>query len=200
MSLIQNRFELLTPRQKEVAKLLVNGLTNAEIAHNLGMTVHTAKAHRASIMQRLEASTFADLVAQIHRLLSTKTKDLSKQFRIILVEDDPWYRNYLSAGLKEHGFIVTCVTDGEQFNAAWNESPADLVILDIELGANKEDGIGIASRLLGNTACGVIMVTAQGAQENRLKGLSVGVDAYFAKPVNINELVFTITNLQRRLG
>lgn len=166
------------------------------------MTVHTVKAHRAEVMRRMEAHTFADLVGQIQRLqLAQRTRDegCSRPFRIIVVEDDPWHRDYLTDNLNERGFITVGVTDGEGFNAAWAEFPADIVILDIELGANKENGIAIAARLLENSACGVIMVTAQGEPEDRLKGLGVGADAYFSKPVNINELALTITNLRRRL-
>lgn len=202
MKFIRNRFESLSPRQKEVALLLADGLTNTEIAGCLGMTVHTVKAHRAEVMRRMEAPTFADLVGQIQRLQLTQTTldaDRSRPFRIIVVEDDPWYRDYLTDNLNERGFVATGVSDGEGFNAAWTELPADLVILDIELGIDKENGIAIAARLLENTACGVIMVTAQGEPEDRLKGLSIGADAYFAKPVNINELALTITNLRRRL-
>lgn len=166
------------------------------------MTVHTVKAHRAEVMRRMEAYTFAELVGQIQRLqLAQRNRDAysSRPLRIIVVEDDPWYRDYLTDNLNEHGFIAVGVTDGEGFNAAWAECTADMVILDVELGSNKENGIAIAAWLLENSACGVIMVTAQGEPEDRLKGLSVGVDAYFSKPVNINELVLTITNLRRRL-
>lgn len=203
MKFIRNRFESLSPRQKEVALLLADGLTNTEIAGCLEMTVHTVKAHRAEVMRRMEAPTFADLIGQIQRLQLTQTTldaERSRPFRIIVVEDDPWYRDYLTDNMNERGFVATGVSDGEGFNAAWAELPADLVILDIELGIDKENGIAIAARLLENTACGVIMVTAQGEPEDRLKGLSIGADAYFAKPVNINELALTITNLRRRLS
>lgn len=202
LELIRNRFESLSPRQKEVSLLLADGLTNTEIAEHLGMTVHTVKAHRAEVMRRMEAQTFADLVGQIQRLKLIQPShgaDGSRPFRIIVVEDDPWYREYLTLNLNERGFMTVGVTDGEAFNAAWSESPADMVILDIELGINKENGIAIAARLHENSACGVIMVTSRGAQEDRIKGLSVGADAYFSKPVNINELALTITNLLRRL-
>jgi len=181
---------------------LADGLTNTEIAEHLNMTIHTVKAHRAEVMRRMEAHSFAELVGQIQRLLlSQKARDAdgSEPFHIILVEDDPWYRDYLTDNLNERGFKTVSVADSEGFNAAWAEFHADIVILDIELGSNKENGITIAAWLLENSDCGVIMVTAQGEPEDRLKGLSVGADAYFSKPVNISELVLTINNLRRRL-
>jgi len=195
-------FESLSPRQKEVALLLANGLTNPDIAECLDLTVHTVKAHRAEIMRRMEATTFAQLVGSIQRLqqeASTRPATRTGPLRIVVVEDDPWYRDYLADSLNEHNFITTSVADGREFNKVWMELQPDIVILDIELGLHKEDGISIASRLLESSSCGVIMVTAKGDSEDRLKGLSIGVDAYFSKPVNINELVFTITNLGRRI-
>ena len=202
MKLTREHFESLSPRQREVALLLANGLTNADIAKCLEMTVHTVKAHRAEVMRRMEVFTFADLVGQ---LLSLKLSEIPSdsgrinEIRIIVVEDDPWHRGFLTDSLNEHGFIAIGVADGEEFNRVSLHSPTDIVILDIELGVNKENGISIATKLLEKNACGIIMVTAHGESEERIRGLSVGADAYFSKPVNINELVLTITNLSRRI-
>jgi len=181
---------------------LANGLTNSDIAECLGMTVHTVKAHRAEVMKRMEAFTFADLVGQILSLKlseSTAASEKVDEIRIAVVEDDPWHRDYLTDNLNEHGFTAIGVADGDEFSKVWAEAPTDIVILDIELGDNKEDGIAIAAKLLEKNTCGVIMVTAHGEPEERIKGLSVGADAYFSKPVNINELVLTISNLWRRM-
>ena len=202
MKPVREHFELLSPRQREVALLLANGLTNSDIAECLGMTVHTVKAHRAEVMKRMEAFTFADLVGQILSLKlseSTAASEKVDEIRIAVVEDDPWHRDYLTDNLNEHGFTAIGVADGDEFSKVWAEAPTDIVILDIELGDNKEDGIAIAAKLLEKNTCGVIMVTAHGEPEERIKGLSVGADAYFSKPVNINELVLTISNLWRRM-
>ncbi|MDX8400676.1 MAG: response regulator, partial [Gallionellaceae bacterium] len=202
LELIHTRFESLSPRQKEVALLLADGLTNAEVAKSLNTSVHTVKAHRAEAMRRMQAYTFADLVGQLQRLrMSMKGDDVkhSTSSRIIVVEDDLWYRDYLTENLNERGYLAIGVADGDEFTAAWLEYPPDLVILDIELGLDKEDGFAIATRLLENSMCGIIIVTSHDEQDDRIKGLSIGVDAYFSKPVNINELALTITNLLRRL-
>ncbi len=202
MKPVREQFDSLSPRQREVALLLANGLTNADIAECLGMTVHTVKAHRAEVMKRMEAFTFADLVGKILGLKLSETSNSSAkadEIRIAVVEDDPWHRDYLTDNLNEHGFKTIGVADGVEFSRVWAESPTDIVILDIELGENKEDGIAIAAKLLEKNTCGVIMVTAHGEPEERIKGLSVGADAYFSKPVNINELVLTISNLWRRI-
>ena len=199
---LRSRFATLSARQREIAELLLDGSTNIEVANRLGVTVHTVKAHRAEVMRRMEADSFADLVGQLQRVLSglvvPPTKD-ADPLRILVVEDDSWYRNYLTRALSEHRFSVVGVANGSAFKAAWAKHPADVVILDIELGEADLDGISIAAMLRANHACGVIMVTARGATDDRLKGLGTGADAYFQKPVNIGELALTITNLGRRL-
>jgi DNA-binding NarL/FixJ family response regulator len=203
IELIRQRFETLSPRQKAISLLLGEGLTNSDIAENIGVTVHTVKAHRAEVMRRMGVDSFAELVRQLQRLqyLGNRQEQLDRDpIRVIVVEDDEWYRDYLTDNLLERGFAAVGVADGPGFEAAWAERAADIVVLDIELGSDKENGLTIATRLLASHGCGVIMVTGRGAQDDRLKGLSIGVDAYFAKPVNIEELAITLTNLWRRLG
>lgn len=203
--LIRKRFESLSPRQRDIALRLADGLTNVEIAEQLGVTVHTVKAHRAEVMRRMEASSFAGLVGQLQRLQSAHTTtELSRPtragpLRIVVVEDDPWYREYLTDNLNEHDFSAVGVANASDFKAAWAEQPSDIVILDIELGSSEEDGLSIAAQLAAHSACGIVMVTARGEADDRIKGLSVGADAYFSKPVNISELAITIANLGRRL-
>lgn len=200
---LRSRFATLSARQREIAELLLDGSTNLDVANHLGVTVHTVKAHRAEVMRRMEADSFADLVGQLQRVLSGRvipsTKD-ADPLRILVVDDDMWYRNYLTRALREHRFTVVGVANGSAFEAAWAKHPADVVILDIELGEADRDGLSIAAMLRANHACGVIMVTARGATDDRLKGLGTGADAYFQKPVNIGELALTITNLGRRLS
>lgn len=192
-------FESLTPRQREIARLLVSGMTNLEVAGQLCISVHTIKAHRAEIMSRMQVNSFAELVNQFNKLKTSLPLTRATPLHVIVVEDDEWYRDYLTDNLNERGYSSIGVVDGEGLRAAWAQKPADVVILDIELGQGKENGLALATRILPNCPCGIIMVTAKGAQDERLEGLSTGADAYFAKPVNIDELSITITNLARRL-
>lgn len=192
-------FESLTPRQKEIARLLVSGMTNLEVAEHLGISVHTIKAHRAEIMSRMQANSFAELINQFNKLEIILPVPRTSPLHVIVVKDDEWYRDYLTGNLNERGYSSVGVIDGDGLLAAWTQKPADVVILDIELGYGKENGLAIAARILSKCPCGIIIVTAKGAQDERLEGLSIGADAYFAKPVNIDELAITLTNLGRRL-
>jgi FixJ family two-component response regulator len=59
---LQQRIKALTPREYEVFSLLVTGMANKEIAYTLGNSERTIKAHRAQIMEKMNAGSFADLV------------------------------------------------------------------------------------------------------------------------------------------
>ncbi|MEI8351516.1 MAG: response regulator [bacterium] len=202
LDLVRQRFESLSPRQRDISLLLAGGLTNGDIAQRLGVTVHTIKAHRAEVMRRMEVDSFAELVTQLRRLHPAEALPAPASLgplRIIVVEDDQWYREYLTDNLKAREFAAIGVADAAEFRAAWAEQPADIVMLDIELGADQEDGLAIATGLRASSSCGIVMVTARGEMDDRLAGLGIGADAYFSKPVNISELVITLTNLGHRL-
>ena len=194
---IRQCFDSLSPRQGEIALLLAEGFTNTMIAGRLGMTVHTVKAHRAEVMLRMQAASFADLVSKLQKIQPTLSPT-TNTLHILVVEDDPWYRDYLVENLLLRNFTVVGVASGEDFTVAWAGQSADIVILDIELGSNEEDGLAIATRLQARSSCGIIMVTASGELDDRIKGLKIGADAYFSKPVSIDELALTIANLARR--
>jgi FixJ family two-component response regulator len=68
---IRQHFNALTPREQEVFSLLVTGKANKEVAHELGTSERTIKAHRASIMEKMHAGSLADLVRFAERLKAT---------------------------------------------------------------------------------------------------------------------------------
>ncbi len=72
---LQQRVKALTSREYEVFSLLVTGMANKEIAHKLGTSERTVKAHRAQIMEKMNAGSFADLVRFAEKL-KTHLKDL----------------------------------------------------------------------------------------------------------------------------
>jgi FixJ family two-component response regulator len=65
---LEARFDLLTPREREVMKLVVSGLLNKEIASELGTRVITVKVHRARVMQKMQSGSLAELVKMAGRL------------------------------------------------------------------------------------------------------------------------------------
>jgi FixJ family two-component response regulator len=63
------RYESLTPREREVLPLLVNGLLNKQAAFELGITEYTVQIHRGHIMRKMEADSFATLVKLAGKLM-----------------------------------------------------------------------------------------------------------------------------------
>lgn len=65
---LRERFELLSPREREVVARVVSGMLNKQIAAEIGTTENTVKAHRSRAMEKMQAGSLADLVKMIERL------------------------------------------------------------------------------------------------------------------------------------
>ena len=68
MRLIRNRYESLTPREREVMALVVSGLLNKQVGGQLGISEITVKAHRGQVMRKMKAGSLPDLVTMAARL------------------------------------------------------------------------------------------------------------------------------------
>ena len=205
---IRQRFELLTPRQKQVVSLLVEGLTNADVALRMGVTVHTVKAHRAQAMERMKSSSFANLIGQLQHVEmdaaasgnAARAHVSTKAPSVLVVKQDAQNRSALIEDLNKRGFIAEGVADGKGLDAAWTQQAVCIVIVEIDLGSGRESGLHIAERLISKQTCGVIILADESSKSvDRLHALKLGADACFIKPVNLDELTATITNLARRL-
>ena len=73
---LHDRYESLTPREKEVMKLVVNGLLNKQVAAELGMSEFTVKFHRGHVMHKMRADSLADLVTMSERLGIRRVEEL----------------------------------------------------------------------------------------------------------------------------
>jgi len=117
--------------------------------------------------------------------------------RVLLVEDYAPLRKALCLGLREAGFAVDSTGDGEEglWYAASNDY--DVVVLDLMLPGI--DGLTILERLrAAGRKVHVLILSAKGAAEDRIKGLNLGADDYLAKPFALQELLARVRALVRR--
>lgn len=119
------------------------------------------------------------------------------QTRLLVVDDDVRLRNLLQRFLEEQGYTVRAVADAVQMDRALGRELFALMVLDLMLPG--EDGMAICRRLreAGNNLP-IIMLTAKGADSDRISGLEAGADDYLAKPFNPQELLARIKAVLRR--
>jgi len=117
--------------------------------------------------------------------------------RILLVEDDIKIASFIVKGLKAAGYAIDHATDGEEgLNLALTE-PYDTAIIDIMLP--KRDGLSLIEEMRKSKVhTPVIILSAKGTVDDRVKGLQTGGDDYLTKPFAFSELLARVQALIRR--
>jgi two-component system phosphate regulon response regulator OmpR len=116
---------------------------------------------------------------------------------ILVVDDDDRLRHLIERFLKEEGFAVSTASDSVIMDRKLSREHIDLIILDVMLPG--EDGIAICKRLrLDKDAPPILMLSAKGAEMDRIIGLETGADDYLPKPFNTRELLARIKAILRR--
>ncbi len=117
--------------------------------------------------------------------------------KILVVEDDPMLRDGLVDLLSGAGHQVDAVADGADGALQGREQSYDLVVLDLMLP--RLDGIEVCRRLRTvRPLLPILMLTARGAEEDKVKGLRAGADDYVTKPFGAKELLARVEALERR--
>jgi two-component system OmpR family response regulator len=117
--------------------------------------------------------------------------------RVLLIEDDLKTAAFISKGLKEAGFVVDHVTDGESGLQMASEEPYDAAIVDVMLP--KMDGLALIESLRRQEIkTPVIILSAKRSVNDRVKGLQTGSDDYLTKPFAFSELLARVQGLIRR--
>jgi two-component system OmpR family response regulator len=120
--------------------------------------------------------------------------------RLLVVDDDPKFRNYISGGLRESGSECEVAADGEAALKLLEEPgrpPFDLILLDVMMPVQNGWDLLHDLRSRGRETP-VIFVTARDAVEERVKGLKLGADDYIIKPFAFDELLARIDAVIRR--
>ncbi|MEZ5189032.1 MAG: response regulator transcription factor [Microbacterium sp.] len=116
--------------------------------------------------------------------------------RVLVVDDDPTVSEVVSDYLRSAGFIVDHVADGFAAIDAEARISPDLVVLDRMLPGI--DGIEACRRIRATSATPIILLTALGSEEERVRGLEAGADDYLTKPFSPRELVLRVQSILRR--
>lgn len=121
-----------------------------------------------------------------------------KQFRILVVDDEPRILNFLISKLHASGYEVITANNGvEALEQAQAQEP-DLIVLDVVMP--KMDGFETLRELRTFSSVPVIFLSAKGTDIDRIKGLGLGADDYLSKPFSPDELVARIDAIRRRVG
>jgi DNA-binding response OmpR family regulator len=116
--------------------------------------------------------------------------------RLLIVEDDPKTRETIRLYAEREGFECLLAADGIAGLRLAREGLPSLVVLDLMLpGA---DGFAVCRALRRETGVPIVMVTARGAEEDKLRGLADGADDYLTKPFSPRELMARVRSVLRR--
>jgi len=116
--------------------------------------------------------------------------------RILAVDDERLYQHLLEVNLQKEGFEVITAGNGLDALEMVTSRQPDLVIMDIMMP--KMDGITTCERIRQFSSVPIIILTARGDEQDRVRGLNVGADDYVVKPFSATELVARVRAVLRR--
>ena len=116
--------------------------------------------------------------------------------RILIVDDEPRYLRLLDANLRTEGYEVVTAQDGQQAIETFSTQPIDLILLDIMMP--RLDGFATCQRIREFSSVPIVILTAKGEEQDRVRGLDLGADDYLVKPFSATELLARVRAVLRR--
>lgn len=117
---------------------------------------------------------------------------------ILVVEDNPDYRELLQNFLENAGYYVTIAEDGVEALVIAKKQAFDLILLDIMLP--KIDGYGVCEVIREESSIPIIMLTALDSEAHQVRGFDLRIDDYITKPVSMTILLHKVAAVLRRLS
>jgi len=121
---------------------------------------------------------------------------MTEPARIIIVEDEVPLARAIARSLELDGYHTALAPSAAEFRRIYRNEGADLVLLDLNLGA--DDGLDLARELAQTTAVAVIILTGRADPDERIRGLDAGADDYVTKPFEVGELRARVRAVLRR--
>ena len=129
-------------------------------------------------------------------LQSASMNDADKK-RILVIEDEKHIAEGLKLNLSLQGYDVVIASDGASGLQKWKKLMPDLIVLDIMLPGI--DGLSVLQNIrLEDERIPILILSAKGAPDDRIKGFSYGVDDYLSKPFNLEEFLLRVERLLTR--
>ena len=117
----------------------------------------------------------------------------NNKLHILVVDDDDRIRALLKEYLNENNFIVSTAENSEEAKKKLDFFKFDLIILDVMMPG--QSGYELTNEIKKKIKIPIILLTAKGEVENRIKGLELGADDYIGKPFEPKELLLRIKNI-----
>jgi DNA-binding response OmpR family regulator len=121
---------------------------------------------------------------------------MSAKATILTADDDPQLLRLVMRNLQLEGYEVIAASDGQQALAQIEQHIPDLVLLDVMMP--KMDGFTVCQRVREFSTVPIIIVTARGQDQDKVRGLDLGADDYLTKPFSIEELLARVRAVLRR--
>ena len=119
-----------------------------------------------------------------------------KKTTVVAADDDPQLLRLVTRNLQMEGYDVISVSDGQQALEQVEAHMPDLVLLDLMMP--KLDGFTVLQRVREFSSLPVIILTARGADQDKIRGLDLGADDYLTKPFSVDELLARVRAVLRR--
>jgi len=116
--------------------------------------------------------------------------------QVLVVDDEPMVREVLTQYLLRDGYVVEEASDGEMALEHLEASTPDLVLLDLMLP--KRNGLEVLAGIRAVSSLPVILLTALGEEQDRVRGLELGADDYIVKPFSPREVTARVKSVLRR--
>src|SRR6476620_5831308 len=120
----------------------------------------------------------------------------TRKITILTADDDPQLLRLIARNLEFEGYEVATASDGQLALEQIERVNPDLVLLDVMMP--HMDGFQVTSRVREFSAVPIIIVTARGQDQDKIKGLDLGADDYLTKPFSIEELLARVRAVLRR--
>src|SRR5579872_5030099 len=160
------------------------------------MAISGPRASRARVALFSSGSRLLTLLNCNQRNLERILPMPARKTTILTADDDPQLLRLMTRTLQLEGYDVLSASDGQQALSLIEQTLPDAVLLDVMMP--KMDGFTVCQRVREFSLVPIIIVTAHGQDQDKIRGLDLGADDYLTKPFSVDELLARVRAVLRR--